>query len=172
MLIRIKKDATAPVLTCIRDDGSSTWSKMPYREFFPRHDLMHYSVETGLGFREAFFGLIASGWSVESFSEPGAAKRLPLEAKYAEFLVEQLEREHRFGECSIAEAFNATIAESIRQGGLAPFRSILQKELDAIRSRFEELLARYSALADGNKLELKWKPRPPAGESSSASPHP
>lgn len=172
MLIRLKKDATAPVLTCIRDDGGTTWAKMPYGGFFPRHDLMHYAVETTLGFREAFFGLVASGWSVETFSEPGVTKRLPPEAKYAEFLVEQLEREHRFGECSTADAFNATIADSVRQAGLAPYRPILQKELDAIRARYEELLARYVALPDGNKLELKWKPRAPAGESSYASPHP
>lgn len=164
MLIRLKKDANAPVLTCIRDDGSTTWSKMPYGGFFPRHDLMHYTVETTLGFREAFFGLIASGWSIESFTEPGAAKRLPLEARYAEFLVEQLEREHRFGEASNAESFNTTIAESIRQGGVTRLRPVLQKELDTIRTRFEGLLARYAALPDGKQLELKWKPRRPEAE--------
>ena len=170
MLIRLKKDATAPVLTCIRDDGSTTWAKMPYGSFFPRHDLMHYALETVLGFREAFFGLIASGWSVEAFTEPGVAKRLPLEAKYAEFLVEQLEREHRSGECSTADAFNATIADSVRQANLAPNRPLLQKEIDAIRARFEELLARYVALPDGKKLELKWKPRSAVVETGSPPP--
>lgn len=170
MLIRLKKDATAPVLTCIRDDGSTTWAKMPYGGFFPRHDLMHYAVETTLGFREAFFGLIASGWSAETFSEPGVTKRLPPEAKFAEFLVEQLEREHRFGESSTADAFNATLAESVRQADLAPYRPLLQKDLDAIRARFEELLARYAALPAGQKLELKWKPRSPAGETGNPPP--
>ncbi|HKQ48642.1 MAG TPA: hypothetical protein VJZ71_11280 [Phycisphaerae bacterium] len=172
MLIRLKKNENAPVLTCIRDDGSTTWSKMPYREFFPRHDLMHYAVETTLGFREAFFGLIASGWSVESFSEPGAAKRLPLEARYAEFLVDQLEREHRFGESSIADTFNETLAGSVRQAGLSPYRPLVQKELDAIRARFEALLARYAALPDGKKLELKWKPRSAVGETGNPPPGP
>lgn len=165
MLIRLKKGATVPVLTCIRDDGSTTWAKTPHGGFFPRHDLMHYAVETTLYFRDAFFGLVAGGWSIEAFTEPGATQRLPVEAQQAEFLVEQLEREHRFGERPTAEAFNATIAESLRQAGLTPYRSLLQKELDAIRSRFEELLARYVALPDGRQLELKWKPRLPEADS-------
>ncbi len=157
MLIRLKKDARAPVRTCIRDDGSLTYAKMPYGGFFPRHDLMHYAVESTLGYREAFFGLIAAGWAIESFAEPGVSKRLPLEAKHTEFLVEQLEREHRFGERSTAEEFNATIAVSTRQGGSPPPRPIRQEELDTIRSRYEELLAQYTALADGEHLEIEWK---------------
>jgi hypothetical protein len=143
---------------------------MPYGEFFPRHDLMHYAVETTLGYREAFFGLINSGWSMESFGETGAAKRLPLEAKYTEFLVDQLEREHRFGERSNAEAFNATIADSIRQAGLPTHRPLLQKELDSIHVRFEELMARFNALPNGKRLELKWKPRTTSSETESAPP--
>ncbi len=164
MLIRLKKNENAPVLTCIRDDGSTTWSKMPYREFFPRHDLMHYAVETTLGFRQAFFGLIASGWSIESFTEPGAAKQLTPEAKQSEFIVEQLERKHRFGEMFAEDDFNTSLGASLDQGAVPRFRPIAQKELDAIRTRFEELLARYAALPDGKQLELKWKPRRPEAE--------
>jgi hypothetical protein len=159
MLIRLKKDPKAPVLTCIRDDGSVTYAKMPYGGFFPRHDLMHYAVETILALRESFFGLVAAGWSLEAFSESGVAKRLPLEARQTEFLVDQLEREHRFGECSTAEGFNAIIAASLAAADASSLRPILQKDLDAIRSRFEELLARYAALPDGKLLELKWKTR-------------
>lgn len=159
MLIRIKKDAKSPVITCIRDDGSATWSKMPYGEFFPRHDLMHYAVETTLGFREAFFGLIASGRTIESFNEPGAARQLPPEAQCTEYFVDQLEREHRFGECSSADEFNAIVTTSMARGGAAAPLIVSQKQLDAIRSRFVELLTRYGALPDGKQLELKWKPR-------------
>ncbi len=160
MLIRLKKDPKAPVITCIRDDGSATWSRMPYGGFFPRHDLMHYAVETTLGFREAFFGLIASGRTIESFNEPGAARHLSLEAQCTEFFVDQLEREHRFGESSSADEFNAMVTTSMTRGGAEAPLPVSQKQLDSIRARFVELLARYDALPDGKHLELKWKPRP------------
>ena len=31
------------------------------------HDLIHYVVETTLGYREAFFGLLAAGWDIQDF---------------------------------------------------------------------------------------------------------
>lgn len=84
MLIRLSRIRSGPVLACIREDGSTTWSKSRHGEFFARHDLMHNPVETTLGFRENFFGLIAgtgplaSGanrpWSIPDFEVIGALK--------------------------------------------------------------------------------------------------
>ena len=52
---------------------------------------------TGHGFDYAFFGLVASGWSIDEFGEPGASKRLPPEARWAEILVGILDRERAAG---------------------------------------------------------------------------
>jgi hypothetical protein len=55
LTLRLKKnrDGTA-ALSCTRADGSVTWQRQPHAaraEFFTRHDLTHYAVETVLGHR-------------------------------------------------------------------------------------------------------------------------
>ena len=46
-------------LTILRADGSAAWQNS--QAFFALHDLLHFVVETELGFTSAFFGLIAAG---------------------------------------------------------------------------------------------------------------
>ena len=75
----------------MRADGSRTWSHL--HPFFPLHDLTHFAVESALGFSEAFFGLIAAGWEIDAFAEPGAAARLAPEAIVAECVVGLLDLE-------------------------------------------------------------------------------
>ena len=55
-----KRDG-AVVLELRRADGTTTWQKRtgPTAEFFAVHDLTHYAVETVLGYRRAFYGLVA-----------------------------------------------------------------------------------------------------------------
>ncbi len=67
------------VLQCERDDGSATWQRQQGRHarFFPLHDLTHYAVETRLGFRQGFFGLIAAGWDIEDTTGKGRRGPLP-----------------------------------------------------------------------------------------------
>src|SRR2546429_508258 len=77
MLITFSITRGQPVLTCTRDDGTCTYVKPRQGAFFVPHDLMHYAVETTLGLRSSFFGLIAQGRSLVSFDEPGSAHLLP-----------------------------------------------------------------------------------------------
>jgi hypothetical protein len=42
-------------LRCIRRDGSETATSMPRQGILP-HDLVHYVVESGLGWRHGFLG--------------------------------------------------------------------------------------------------------------------
>jgi hypothetical protein len=77
MIIRFtkaKNEDRPSTITCFRDDGTTTG--MPSTPFFVRHDLTHYAVETVLGLRTAFFGLLAQGWEISSFEErePGNAQ--------------------------------------------------------------------------------------------------
>src|SRR3954465_7022268 len=67
MLVRFtKNDPTAPAdsLTCVRPDGSTTGGEMPRQAILP-HDAFHFVVETTLGWRDAFFGQIAGGASLD-----------------------------------------------------------------------------------------------------------
>src|SRR5712691_8174 len=83
MMIQLKKGRDGPsTLVCVRPDGTRAWRKV--HPFFPVHNLTHCAVESVLGFEEAFFGLVASGWSIDEFEARGAAARLPVEALWAE----------------------------------------------------------------------------------------
>ena len=70
------------MLKCIRADGTTTWQKQSERHaaFFSLHDLTHFAVETTLGLKRAFFGLIAEGWDIEDTTGKGARGPLPAEA--------------------------------------------------------------------------------------------
>src|SRR5215207_7563384 len=78
LTIRIKKNADGTAaLTCTRADGSVTWQRQQGTQgmFFPRHDLTHFAVETVLGHRRGFYGLVADGWDSATSVLHGHADR-------------------------------------------------------------------------------------------------
>src|SRR4051812_40234637 len=115
MLIRFSRPKGKPVLTCIRDDGSLVYTRLRQGEFFARHDLLHYAVESTLGLQHSFFGLIAAGWTIEAFDQAGAARELRAEAVHTEFMVGQLMQEYSFPSPTTAEKFNRLIAAACSQ---------------------------------------------------------
>ena len=64
------------VLRCVRADGSVTWQKQDrHAAFFALHDLTHFAVESTLGFRDGFFGLVAQGWDIDDTTGKGTRGR-------------------------------------------------------------------------------------------------
>jgi len=113
MRIQLKKGRDGPsTLACVRADGSTTWGKE--HPFFPTHDLTHCAVESVLGFDQAFFGLIASGWNIDDFVQPGASRRIPFQAVVAEHVVGVLDRERLLPQLLSAAAFNENVREPAR----------------------------------------------------------
>jgi hypothetical protein len=55
-----------------RDDGSSATTTFPKKGPFP-HDAMHYAVETALGMRHGFWGMIADGHHPEVIADMAKA---------------------------------------------------------------------------------------------------
>jgi hypothetical protein len=55
-----------------RADGTATWERKeePNAWFFVAHDLTHFAVETILGYRRGFYGLVAEGWALSDFGTP------------------------------------------------------------------------------------------------------
>lgn len=149
MRIELKKGRDGPAsLACVRPDGTRTWSRE--HPFFPVHDLTHCAVETVFGFTEAFFGLVASGWSIDA---TGTAA-LPLEAHWAERIVGLLDLERGMGRRLTAPEFNDALAATLRQHQLAPFRPVTEAELARVRSLRTDLTARWHALPPGATLAL------------------
>lgn len=61
-----------------RPDGTATWqrSRGATGAFFPPHDLTHLAVESTLGHRRGFYGLVAAGWDLGDFGAPWPRGRL------------------------------------------------------------------------------------------------
>lgn len=159
LLIRIKRntDRTA-ALTCTRADGSVTWQKQlgGHALFFPRHDLTHYAVETVLGHRRGFYGLLAEGWDFSDFGEKWGERLFPADAEPAELIVGFFDAE-RYTEMvwSAAEMIEqAAVFYAANKLTGAPPLEVTDDQLARIRQRMGELFARWDVVAPGEALEL------------------
>ena len=142
------------VLRCVRADGSVTWQRQDrHAAHFALHDMTHFAVESTLGARRAFFGLIAEGWEIEDTTGKGARGPLPAEALEVERIVGLLDAERASGAVTSAEDFNNFRAT---EGGSTP-RRLTEAELEAIRARRAELFSQWSALPAGGTLELAFR---------------
>lgn len=145
-------------MTCIREDGSSTG--MASTPFFVAHDLMHYAVESELGAREAFYGLLAAGWELDSFEErvPGTGKvRLPpRQALEVERVVGVLD----FAAANPDPLSAAEVVELISQSFVAigeELPSFVTSEfVDRVRSRRADLAAEWQRTLPGAVMELRF----------------
>jgi hypothetical protein len=108
LAIRItKRKDGGGVLRCVRADASETWQKQESRHaaFFALHDLTHFAVESALGYRRGFYGLIAEGWDVDDTTGKGAKGPLPDEAVEVEYLAGSFDRERAGGSLWTADEF-------------------------------------------------------------------
>lgn len=147
------------VLRCERTDGSATWQRQEggYAQFFPFHDLIHLALESTLGFRDGFFGLIAQGWDIGDTEGKGPRGPLPPEAILVEHLVGLLSVDRVGGNPPLsAGELNAQVAELVAQGRIASARTIGDEELAAVRARIDELHAEWAALPSGGVMEVRF----------------
>ena len=164
LTIRIKKhrDGTA-ALTCTRADGTATWQRQlgAQARFFPRHDLTHYAVETVLGHRRGFYGLVAEGWDLADFGTPWPRGPIPADAEPAELIVGFLDLERASGERWTAADLNAKIALHYQaRGTFGTAPAITDDELARIRQLRSELFARWDSVPEGEALELMFRVTP------------
>lgn len=162
LTLRFKKRSDGgSALTLLRADGTSVWQRQErHARFFATHDLTHFAVETGLGLRHAFYGLVAEGWAFEDFGAPWPRGPLPDEALLAETVVGllDLDRAQRaFGSPPLTAAdLNAQLALKHATEGRQPPRPVSEDELHRVVTRRGELIAAWEALAPGETLELRF----------------
>jgi hypothetical protein len=155
--IEIKRGRDGPAtLSCVRPDGSRTWHHV--HPFFPGHDLLHFALETTLGFAHAFYGLIAQGWDLSTFEDREARARMGAEAIWAEGMVGLFDQERGGGRRWSAGEFNDAIRLECEMAGLPPCRPVTDAELDAVRARHRELLNQWSDTPPGGVLALEFQP--------------
>ncbi|HYK82467.1 MAG TPA: hypothetical protein VEU55_04930 [Gemmatimonadales bacterium] len=159
LVIRIKKKSDgSAALSCLRADGSVTWQRQDGQQgrFFPLHDLTHYAVETVLGHRRGFYGLVAEGWDLTDFGTPWPRGPLPPEALASELLVGFLDSERAAGVEWSASEFQATAATHYAERGLAVPGALTDADLRRVRAERGRLFAQWAALPAGETLELRF----------------
>jgi len=160
LAIRFKKNADGrSSLSCTRSDGSTTWQTLDGQQaaFFPRHDLTHYAVETVLGHKQGFYGLLAAGWDISDFGKPEARRKIPADAVLAEMTVGLLDLERATGERVQASDVNTRLREWCAENGLSEPAEISEEDLARIRKRRAELFSSWEAVAPGEVLELSFE---------------
>jgi len=157
----VKRKDGNTVLRCIRDDGSNTWQRNEnqHARFFPIHDLLHYAVESELGFSNGFFGLIAAGWNIDETTGKSPRGALPDEAIEVEHLVSSFTAEWNSDTDWNAVDFNAQAAAFAESRRLPTPRALTDEQLARVRERFKALCARWRDLPEGETLSLKFPKR-------------
>jgi hypothetical protein len=142
-----KRSDGGGVLRCTRADGSVTWQKQTARHaaHFALHDLTHFAVESTLGFKRAFYGLIAEGWEIEDTTGKGARGKLPQEAADAERIVGLFDTERAGMVIYMAEEFNE---HSPRQ--------FKDEDLARVRKLRSELFTKWFAVEPNASLDLQF----------------
>lgn len=175
LTIRIKKknDGSA-ALSCERADGSVTWQRQDGHlgRFFPLHDLTHYAVETELGFDQAFYGLVASGWDISQFGDE-LRDQIPAEARLAEVIIGFFDLERQTGERGYANELNSHLRDFFESRGLpAPSFRVSDDQIARVRRRRAELFEQWHATAPGDALELTFDRRGTRADQRTPQPLP
>ena len=163
MVIRFTKRRDGnTVLRCDRADGTSTWQRQDgtLASHFPYHDMTHYAVETEMGFRSGFFGLIASGWEIAETTGKSPRGPIPEEARAVETVVGLFDVQRSLGVEWTADQVNdhARTYVSARGGKGPEIRRLEDDEIVRVRARVGELVQRWNDLAPGETLELPFDP--------------
>jgi hypothetical protein len=146
----------AVVFELRRPDGTTTWQKRTgsTAEFFAVHDLTHYAVESELGFRRAFYGLVADGWDLTDFGTPWPRGPMPPDALPAEFIVGCFDTARAAGSpLTAADCNHAAAAYFAAAGRPVP---VTDDELARVRDVVADLVWRWHALPLGDSLELSF----------------
>jgi hypothetical protein len=157
IVIRIKKGKDGrTALSCTRADGTTTWQRQEGAQaaFFPKHDLTHCAVETVLGQRQGFYGLVSAGWDFSDFGSPWPRGKLPPEANISEMIVGAFDLERRVGEWITADELNRILADYCAENGVRAQRQLTESDLARVREKRAELFAKWESVRPGDALEI------------------
>lgn len=159
-IIASKKSKTDKydTLRCIRRDGSETTAQMPRQGVLP-HDLIHYVVESALGYDHGFLGLVAKGadigFAMEQTHDIGN-REVADQATHAEAIVESLQAQiwcGAFDESAFMDGLEAACAMRERAAPALDGLDLEQNLFGAVM----ELGQRWQQVPFYGSLELEMK---------------
>lgn len=149
MEIRIVKDNRRNVLSCIREDGSTT--SISLGPDLPNHDMAHFVVESYFGLKQGFYGMIQSGMTIEDLSNKEIIKTLGKESWLAEILARNLQALGS-GSSMVEEFISLVIWETNTMSIQPP--KIEVSDVKKIKFNFDKLCEQWVQLSDQDCLSL------------------
>jgi len=139
------------VLSCKRKDGTTTWTHVT--KFFILHDLCHYSIETTLSLKKAFFGMLAAGTDITEFELPKEQRPFELtsEALFAEHLGNLVVIDYTQGRM---DNLIGIFRETYDDAGSALLNLINEEKLENIRKNFASLIQQWQSVPERESLKL------------------
>ena len=166
MQITITKGERDDGVDVRRADGSSASARFPRKGPVP-HDATHYVVESSLGIRDGFWGMVASGRHPDEIAElaKAAGHASAKRASVPQPSIVAILQAERAVECFEADLWNGaegegeTLREVFAAGcaqSFVPPISISDEAISSIRAELVELRRRWAAMAPGDSLALEW----------------
>ena len=155
MKIQIKKRANSKhIISYVRDGLEPYWIEAD--NFLVLHDLCHFAIETTLGYKTAFLGLVNSGINPSDFEDKEKRDSLNLsnEAWYAEHLANLFLIEYAQGAFeNINEIFKQCMLEHNPNVAIKQFSNA---EIEAIRTSLYHLIDNWNMVEEGNFFSLEF----------------
>jgi hypothetical protein len=154
--IQIKKRANSKhIISYVRDGLEPYWIEAD--NFLVLHDLCHFAIETTLGYKTAFWGLVNSGINPSDFEDKEKRDRLNLsnEAWYAEHLANLFLIEYTQGTFeNINEVFKQCMLENNPNITIKQFSDT---DIAAIRTSLYHLIDNWNMVEEGKFFSLEFK---------------
>jgi hypothetical protein len=147
-----KKGGNKHTISYIREGYEDCWIEAD--NFLVIHDLCHYAIESSLQYKNAFWGLVASGINPHIFENKETRDALSLanEAWYAEHLANLLLIEFTQGKF---DDINVMLEQSLLQHNPSiPIIHFSNVELEAIRTMLHTLIENWRVVEVGDYLSL------------------
>ena len=150
MEICLKKGFNRNVLTCRREDGTSTHQNLG--PSFPYHDIAHYVVEKKLNLENGFYGQIRSGMSIAELSDKNVIKHLASEAWLAEILTRNLQA--LSSHAATLEQYSELILLEAKNMSINKVPQMDLKVIVEMRNEYATLCNKWDALSENETLKL------------------
>jgi hypothetical protein len=144
-------------LRITRSDGSKDWGYI--HPGLQDHDIAHYAVETVLGMKNGFYGIIDQGASIADFELPKNQKgplvhpdTMHLEAIHSEYLVNQLQTE--IWSSGLMEDFLDIFKKTLADKNIPYPKHLNAKSLEEIRKVYHHHALAFHAMKEGEVLRL------------------
>ena len=159
-LLFIKQLGKPVSFKCIRADKSSTYMLI-FHTFNLERKLIHYALETVLGFNQAYYGLLEKGHSLKDFEVPSFDRpmhlkegNLPEEAIQSEILSSLFHIE--LNEETTIDGF-IDVAKITFEARNIKFPDLAEDQINKIREKIHSLLEEWNLLGAGNVLSLHFQ---------------